>query len=154
MPSGNDLDLISLRWGLACHRVGSELQGSMQGEAQLVARGEGGRSEWRVCLKSLGRETESKPKSQTWGQWHAANLWGDRIRGWVESNDRAELWSRGHDSLRMQRALPPTPLSTGHSHGSPPRATLWPWLRELVNQGPLKATHLTPRCLYCAPGDW
>lgn len=63
-----DLDLISLSWGLACHRVGSELQGSMQGEAQLVPRGEGGRSEWRVCLKSLGRETESKPKGQTWGQ--------------------------------------------------------------------------------------
>lgn len=32
-----DLDLISLSWGLACHRVGSELQGSMQGEAQLVS---------------------------------------------------------------------------------------------------------------------
>lgn len=63
-----DLDLISLSWGLACHRVGSELQGSMQGEAQLVARGEGGRSEWRVRPKGLGRETESKPKGQTWGQ--------------------------------------------------------------------------------------
>lgn len=104
--------------------MGSGLSQGWFRASRLNARGSTAcQSEWRVCLKSLGRETESKPKSQTWGQWHAANLWGDWIRGWVESNDRAKLWSRGHDSLRMRRALPPTPLSTGHSHGSPPRAT-------------------------------